>query len=131
MKTAFDHLNDNGILIFDCWYGPAVLYQRPEVRIKKIINNEMDITRIAEPVHYQNDNIVLVNYYIFIKDINTNKIEEINEIHKIRYFFKPEIEMMLLNIGFEIIHFNTFLYEKEPDQNSWNVMFSAIKKNSK
>ena len=32
LSTAKQHLVPNGILIFDCWYGPAVLADRPSIR---------------------------------------------------------------------------------------------------
>ena len=34
-QTAREHLNKGGIFLFDCWYGPAVLTDRPEVREKE------------------------------------------------------------------------------------------------
>lgn len=36
IKTVKKHLKPDGIFIFDFWYGPAVLTQRPESRIKKL-----------------------------------------------------------------------------------------------
>lgn len=35
LKTAYIHLNDNGLFIFDIWFGPAVLHQMPETRIQE------------------------------------------------------------------------------------------------
>jgi hypothetical protein len=36
LTTAKEHLNPDGILIFDCWYGPAVLSNKPTIRVKTI-----------------------------------------------------------------------------------------------
>ncbi len=36
LKTARCHLNPGGLLIFDVWYGPAVLAQRPTDKVKII-----------------------------------------------------------------------------------------------
>ena len=37
-KAINDHLNPNGYFIFDCWYGPAVINDKPIVRVKKFNN---------------------------------------------------------------------------------------------
>ena len=34
MQTAHSHLKKDGLFIFDCWYGPGVLTDRPSVRNK-------------------------------------------------------------------------------------------------
>ena len=60
--TARAHLKPGGIFIFDCWYGPAVLTDRPAVRVKRLEDTAIFVTRIAEPVMHPNDNIVDVNY---------------------------------------------------------------------
>src|SRR5690606_3473088 len=33
--TAYNHLKPGGLFIFDCWYGPGVFAEKPEVRVKK------------------------------------------------------------------------------------------------
>ena len=46
---AADHLRPGGLFIFDVWYSPAVYAQRPQVRVKRLADGEVDILRIAEP----------------------------------------------------------------------------------
>jgi 2-polyprenyl-3-methyl-5-hydroxy-6-metoxy-1,4-benzoquinol methylase len=36
LETARAHLNPGGMFIFDAWYGPAVLHQIPETRVKEL-----------------------------------------------------------------------------------------------
>ena len=73
-KTAKRHISTNGIFIFDCWYGPAVLTTKPEVRIKRMEDSFIQVTRIAEPVMHPNNNLVDVNYTILIKDKNNDTL---------------------------------------------------------
>ena len=40
-KTAAKHLKQNGVFIFDFWYGPGVLTDPPALRQKRLENNEM------------------------------------------------------------------------------------------
>ena len=37
-KVAKEHLKNDGIFIFDFWYGPAVLKDLPTIRIKRLID---------------------------------------------------------------------------------------------
>src|ERR1051325_10396521 len=37
--TAREHLERGGIFLFDCWYGPGVLTDRPSVTVKHLSDN--------------------------------------------------------------------------------------------
>lgn len=101
-QTVRSHLRSNGIFIFDFWYGPAVLSERPSVRVKRIENDHQKLTRIAEPTHWPNKNRVDVHYEITLEDRASQRIETITEIHPMRYFFLPEIDYFLVTNGFRI-----------------------------
>lgn len=90
--TAAAHLQPEGLFLFDFWYGPAVLTQLPEVRVKRLEDKEVKVTRIAEPEMFVNDNVVEVNYSVFIEDKSTNTIHQIREKHRMRHLFLPELE---------------------------------------
>lgn len=90
-ETAAIHLSKGGLFLFDYWYGPAVLTQKPEVRVRRLENKEIKVTRIAEPVMHVNDNVVDVNYTVFIEMGQTGRVEQINETHRMRYLFLPEM----------------------------------------
>lgn len=126
-QTIAYHLDHNGLMIFDCWYGPAVLTIRPEIRVRRIEDENWDITRIAEPVLHPNENIVDVNYRVMVTRKDNNTVTEIREKHRMRYLFKPEIELLLQVSGFKLTAFHTFLTRKNPSEQSWNVTFVALK----
>ncbi len=121
--TAKYHLNPGGIYIFDCWYGPAVLSEKPAVRIKRLEDEQVDVTRIAEPVMHPNSNLVDVNYHVFIKNKSNGKMEELKETHKMRYLFKPELEHFLQKSGFSIIEVAEWMTGKCPGFDTWGVCF--------
>ncbi len=124
---AFDvskrHLEKGGIFIFDFWYGPAVLTDLPTIRIKRLENESIKVTRIAEPFLNGRENIVEVQYDIFIENKKTNEIIETTEVHKMRYFFDTELELFCSSIGFEIVGKYEWLTDKIPDFSSWNVVW--------
>lgn len=99
--TAAEHLNSGGLFIFDFWYGPAVLTDRPVVRVKRMTSDLFDVLRVAEPVMQPNDNIVEVNYTVLVFNHSDQRVERINEIHRMRYFFVPEMRFLLITAGFE------------------------------
>jgi SAM-dependent methyltransferase len=91
--TAAAHLSVDGVFMFDYWYGPAVLLQRPEARIKHLSDEQIDVVRTAEPTLRLEENIVDVNYSVNIKVKATGEVREITELHSMRYLFLPEISL--------------------------------------
>ena len=126
-EVAKNHLKNNGIFIFDFWYGPAVLNDPPVKRVKKLVNEKIKVTRFAEPTVYSDKNLVDVHYDVFIEDINSKEIIEKKETHKMRYFFDAELDMICKQVGFLIKQKYEWMSEKNPDSNSWNVVW-VVKK---
>ncbi|MCT7516349.1 methyltransferase domain-containing protein [Aliarcobacter cryaerophilus] len=122
-EVAKNHLNNDGIFIFDFWYGPAVLRDLPTTRVKRLQNENIKVTRIAEPILNPQQNIVDVNYDVFIEDKLSNKIIEKKELHKMRYFFDTELELICQNVGFKILNKYEWMNNKNPNFNSWNVVW--------
>ena len=123
IATAKSHLKPGGIFIFDCWYGPAVLTDRPAVRVKELEDNEIAVTRIAEPVIYANENLVDVNYHIFIRDKSDQSVQELKETHRMRYLFKMELEFLLQDAGMSILEQKEWMTGREPGFDTWGVCF--------
>ena len=126
-KVAKNHLVDNGIFIFDFWYGPAVLTDLPTTKIKRLKNENIKVTRIAEPILHAVANIVDVNYDVFIEDNQSKKIFEKKELHKMRYFFDLELELVCEQVGFTIENKYEWMSTKQPSFQSWNVVWVVRK----
>ena len=123
--TVRRHLKPGGIFIFDCWYGPGVLSDRPTVRVKRFEDEEIIVTRIAEPVMYPNENLVDVNYHVFVKDKHIGTVEELRETHTMRYFFKPEIELLFKEFDLKFEGCHEWMTNREPGFGTWGVYFLA------
>lgn len=127
LKAAFatvkEHLNPGGLLIFDCWYGPAVLTERPAVRVKRVSNDEIDVTRLVEPVLHPNENRVEVNYQVFIRNKKTDQVQEVRETHQMRYLFTPEIDMLLELAGCKVIAAQEWMTGIKPGCGTWGACF--------
>ena len=125
---ANEHLRPGGLFIFDFWYTPAVYSQRPSVRVKRMADAQVEITRLAEPVIYVNENRVDVNYTIFARNLVSSAVETTTETHSMRHFSLPEIDMLAASGGFERIGAEEFLSGKPVDENTWGVCV-ILKKN--
>lgn len=120
-SRAADHLMAGGLFIFDFWYSPAVLSQRPTIRVKRVADEKVEVFRVAEPVIYPNRNRVDVNYTIFTRDLRSDKIEMFRETHPMRHFSLPEIEIVANIHGLRIVGAEEFLTGKAPDESTWGV----------
>ena len=124
-QSARKALERDKVFLFDLWYGPGVLTDPPVVRVKEVEDAQYRLIRIARPVMYDERNIVDVNYEVLIIDKKTNITKTIKEVHSMRYFFRPELEILLQQAGFELmanIDCNTL---EETDYNSWTSYFIA------
>lgn len=128
-KNINKHLNDDGLFIFDFWYGPAVLKELPQTRVKRLENDELKLTRIAEPIMDENNNIVTVSYTMFIEDNKDRSLLTIKEEHRMRYLFYPELELFLESAGFEIIENLEWLsLSNHLNWRNWNGLIVSRKK---
>lgn len=123
--TVREHLETGGVFIFDCWYGPAVLVERPSVTVKRLEDVAVSITRIAEPTLNSAQNIVDVNYTVLVYDRQTTLVETLRETHRMRYLFRPEIELLLSNNGMSLVTAHEWMTDRPPGPHSWAACFVA------
>jgi SAM-dependent methyltransferase len=117
------HLAPGGVFIFDCWYGPAVLTDPPAVRVKRFEDDATSVTRIAVPTLHPNANRVDVQYQLFIKDKRSEAVEELTELHQVRYLFRPELELLAEAVGLQVETSGAWLSDQETDLSTWYVYF--------
>jgi SAM-dependent methyltransferase len=123
LRAAFDtaraHLDPGGIFLFDSWYGPAVLKDPPVVRVKRLEDDKIEVVRIAEPVMHYNENVVDVNYSVMIIDKSSGKVEKLNEMHRMRYLFFPEILGQMADKGYSLIDAHEWFTGNSLGDSSW------------
>ncbi|MEI8349046.1 MAG: methyltransferase domain-containing protein [Candidatus Omnitrophota bacterium] len=107
--TAHKHLVPGGIFIFDCWYGPAVLTDKPRECIKEIVTaNGEKIVRFTTPEFEILRNIVKVNFKVQ-RFKGAKIIAETKESHLMRFLFADEIVHFLKRAGFKSVQLHPFL----------------------
>jgi SAM-dependent methyltransferase len=123
--TAREHLDDGGIFVFDCWYGPAVIRQWPARTVKEFSDEATHVHRVAEPVVHATRNIVDVNYTVTVTDKTTGTTDVLKETHNMRYLFSPEIELGLEAAGMRLVESRGWLTDDEPDFSTWGACFTG------
>ena len=119
--NAARHLNIGGLFIFDFWYSPAVYAQRPSVRIKRASDQNILLTRIAEPVVFPNESRVDVHYEFFVQKKSSAVITSFKETHCMRHFSLRELDFLATNNGFERITTEELISGRAPSEETWGV----------
>ncbi|MCH8329776.1 MAG: methyltransferase domain-containing protein [Bacteroidetes bacterium] len=128
LSAAADHLRQKGLLIFDFWYGPGVLKDPPQDRTKQVEDEDVIVTRKATPNLFINQNLVNVHYELSIENKKTGETSFLEETHRVRYLFLPEIEYFLMDVGLELLDILSWMeLDKEPDADSWYACVIAKK----
>ena len=122
-SRASDQLLSGGLFIFDVWYSPAVHKHRPSVRVKRLHNEHFRITRIAEPEFFTNENRVDVHYSFFAEDTRNNSVKIFSELHPMRHFSVPELDLFAEQSGFERLSAEAYLTGEVPSEDTWGVCF--------
>lgn len=128
LRNVYKHLVKDGLFIFDFWYGPAVLTQGPSLIVKNFKDGENSIKRTATPKINFNANTVDVHYRIEIKNKTNNLKKIFTERHLMRYFFLPELYLMLGMTGFKVLdRLEWMSLKKDVSESSWSGVIIAKK----
>ena len=124
--TAATHLNSGGRFFFDFWYGPGVLSELPETRIKRLATEEHTFIRLAEPEIDFSKNIATIKYTILAENLDGSR-QVLEEEHSMRYLFLPEIDYLLREAGFTMVAACPWMKRNEPLERHWLACVLAEK----
>ena len=74
---------------------------------------------------YDKKNLVDVCYEVLVIHKKTNIVKTIEETHHMRYFFRPELELLLERSGFELLENLDCQSLGKTDYDSWTSYFIA------
>ena len=122
LRTARKHTRLGGLFLFDVWYGPAVLRQRPGDRVKSIPTENGQILRLASGQLDAQRHLCKVSYRLWRLEGDRLK-GETEESHLMRFFFPLELNLFLQCAGFAPLRLGAFSqFDREPDETTWNVL---------
>ena len=127
-RTLFnvrEHLELGAPFVFDFWFGPAVLAQRPEQRIRRVDTKTGPALRVVEPSLDVLSQNCTVKYTLW-QPMENLGVKETIESHSMRFFFAQEVQHFLNQAGFELTSITDFEdFKSEPSTSTWNVICSA------
>lgn len=125
LGSARQHLTEKGLLIFDVWFGPSVLHQRPTQRAKVSAINGDKVLRFSSGELNTLQQTCTVNLRVW-RLAGDQLLSETEEVHRMRYFFPQELRLFLEFAGFTLLRLGAFPeLHKEPDEKTWNVLVIA------
>lgn len=126
LRSAAAHLRPGAPLIFDCWYGPAVLAQRPTDRVRTFgETGSVELIRLARTTLDSVRQVCTVSFDMW--RISPSGVEEDHEEHDMRFFFAQELRMALDVSGFDSISLSPMRGDDKhlPTEGDWNVVVVA------
>lgn len=126
-ETVSRHLRTGGLFGFDVWYSPAVLFLRPEERIRTQENDAIRVTRKAVPLEDVQNSRVDVRYTYTVEDLKSGTVRTFEEVHAMRHFTFTEIQLVAQSHGFKIVDSREFMSEQKPSRETWGVWFTLQK----
>jgi SAM-dependent methyltransferase len=123
LETAAVHLDAGGLLLFDAWYSPAVLSQRPEVRVRRVSGDGLSVLRVAEPAEDVDASRVDVQYTFEVTRERDGSVERGTERHRMRHLTTNEVRVRAALAGLNLVHAEGFPGGGVPSRETWGVCF--------
>ena len=125
IRTARRHLEPGGLFVFDAWFGPAVLTERPMDRYRIVESGHERIVRFAHPELDLVAQTVKVNYKVLCLR-GARVVDEVDEVHVMRFLFAQEIIGFLEAEGFRLSNMCPFMELDRPlTERDWNMTVVA------
>jgi SAM-dependent methyltransferase len=116
------HLDAGALLVFDVWYGPAVLADAPRPTERTVRADGEVVRRVGTPDVDVARALCTMRYAI---ERAGASIQE--EEHVVRFFFGPELERLLDRAGFALVAACRFgNLDASPDATSHDATFVAV-----
>jgi SAM-dependent methyltransferase len=125
LGTVRRHLDPGGLFIFDVWYGPAVLAERPGERSVSVSEGPTKITRNSRPT--LDIPRKLCRVFFDLERVNAaGDVEQWQEEHVVRYYFPEELERSLGRNRLTLLGLRSFPNDNLPaGERTWNVVGTA------
>jgi SAM-dependent methyltransferase len=125
LRNVRRHLREDGLFVFDIWYGPALVSDPPAETKQTLQVGEATIVRTASGRvrgHAQRCDIS-----ISLQEVDGERVvQSAEEFHQVRYFFPLEIDLALRAADFQLVAIRRFPeIDKEPNLETWGAVVVA------
>lgn len=95
------HLKPGGVFVCDFWWGPAVLSMRPQSLVRVVPAGNGKLLRATRTTLDTLACTADVHFDMFRFEPGVDTVET-TEVHRLRYFFGPEIELLFKCAGLKL-----------------------------
>ncbi|MFI5349987.1 MAG: methyltransferase domain-containing protein [Elusimicrobiota bacterium] len=117
------HLRSGGVLLFDCWHGPAVMSDPPRPRVRRALERGQAVERSTSIRLVPARRIVEVRQRFRAR--RKGEAADFVEVHRMRYWFRPEIENALGAAGFRLESAKEWRTGRRLGSETWCACFVA------
>lgn len=122
LASARRHLRPGGLLLFDAWYAPAVLAQRPSERHRVVERDGIRLERTSTGRLDPERAVCHVGFSLRRTEAG-GATSTFAESHEMRYFDEAELESLTRAAGLDLVRLGAFPeVEREPDTSTWSVL---------
>lgn len=148
LKNVSKSLKRGSLLVFDAWYGPAVLKDRPQNRAKKFLKDGKEITRLTTQTINTEKSIIDITFTIKAggnppsqtgdpaepasltsrHKASDGQRKITQENHPMRFWYLQEMEYFLNKNGFALVKACNFMdLNSSVSENKWDIFIIAKK----
>ena len=107
LGAARKNLRQNGLLIADFWYGPAVVTDPPGENTREFDSGDVRVVRSSSGLHLPDSQCCEIA--VKVTRLQGDRVlDQALETHRVRYFFPLELELMLRVSGFQLLALTGF-----------------------
>jgi SAM-dependent methyltransferase len=131
LEAAKKLMHEDSLLIFDFWNGITCLKEYSPTRVKDVSSGSLRVVRVSETRLFPMLNQAEVRFKCFVFRGDKDRPREIDEVHRMRYYFPSEIDELLARHGFEVLGVHPFKdSSRGATETDWNLTYVARKKAS-
>ncbi|HVV27180.1 MAG TPA: class I SAM-dependent methyltransferase [Rhizomicrobium sp.] len=122
LRTARAHITTGAPFIFDVWYGPGVMADKPGPRERIIEQDGERIVRRTDSILDERNHLCTVRFNLEIWR-HEKMIDQIREEHRMRFFFPDELEHFAEKSGFSLVTLRNFpAWTEVVSPYAWNTV---------
>lgn len=124
-RTARAHLKPGGVFLFDFWFGPCVLHERPSQRVKTLEDSAIRLRRTATPTLFEDRHVINVHYDMELTTKADGSVCQFSEDHLMRYWFLPELRELAVSASFIVLAEGAWMSSTAPSNQDWSAWMLA------
>lgn len=102
LGAARKNLRQNGLLVADFWYGPALVVDPPGENTREFETGDVRLVRSSAGLHLPDSQCCDIT--VKVTRLQGDRVlDEARETHRVRYFFPLELDLMLRVSGFQLM----------------------------